>query len=123
MKHSVRELVKVNGKGYYTQEYVEVNGIPQARTFGAGNSGWQTVLWVNQKKGVIKIQTPTQVITGYLYGEKTWFDTEAERDEYRAACLAERAEAAYRKQLLENIMAQYAQLDTAELEKIIANRG
>ena len=83
MKHDISELFKINGKpGFYHERYFD---------------GYGADLDHPKLKGYIKRAHPTTTKTGYIYinimdglrkkvfmyGEYTWFDTEAERDAYR----------------------------------------
>lgn len=60
-----------------------------------------------------------EIKKGYLFGEKTWFDTEEERAAYRAQYHKERNEKIKRKKLLSEIMARYEEMSTEELEAIV----
>ena len=73
MKHSVNELYKISGKGYYTEDYIKekyfVGAVSKVYYIGARDTA--------------KIKTAKYIKEIYLYGEKTWFDTREERDAYR----------------------------------------
>ena len=71
-------------------------------------------------KGTKNITTANGKRTVYTYGEKTWFDTEAERDEYRAQRNTEREEETKRNKMLKAIMEHYKNMSTEELAKVMA---
>ena len=60
-----------------------------------------------------------EIKKGYLFGEKTWFDTEEERATYREQYHKERNEKIRLKKLLAEIMAKYEEMSTEELEAIV----
>ena len=77
-------------------------------------------MYINNSKGIINIYTAQGKKVGYLYGQYTWFDTEAERDEYRAQRNTEREEETKRNKMLKAIMEHYKNMSTEELAKVMA---
>ena len=118
MMHDVNELYHINGQKLYTKDYIEAHNIPKHNTHSEG--GWSEVRYINNNKGVINIYTAQGKKVGYLYGQYTWFDTEAERDEYRAQRNAEREEETKRNKMLKAIMEHYKSMSTEELAKVMA---
>ena len=121
MMHTDKELYKINGQKYYTEDYIVANNIPKCKRLNGYVAGWERAWSVMNKNGYINIHTANGVIKGYTYGEHTWFDTEKERDAYRAERSAERAEITYRNKLLARIQEHCNALSTAELEKIVVS--
>lgn len=123
MKHSIEELYRINGKGNYSWDYIEANNIPKAKSC-SGEGGYRRQLYVNNNKGYLKVTTAEGIKIVYLYGEKTWFDTEEERDTYRAERAAEKEHLIKRNKVLkvinEKIAAHLDTLTTEQLEALLA---
>lgn len=121
MMHNVNELYHINGQKLYTKDYIEAHNIPKRNIYDIHNEGgWSEVMYINNNKGIINIYTAQGKKVGYLYGQYTWFDTEAERDEYRAQRNAEREEETKRNKMLKAIMEHYKNMSTEELAKVMA---
>jgi len=88
MKHSITELYRIEGyKGLYTKEYLECEQIQILKRIGKHTFGKaQQCQYIVNAKGVATLHEPLSERTIYLYGEKTWFDTQEERDAYKAEC-------------------------------------
>lgn len=109
MKHTMNELYQVNHKGkIYTREYVEENKIKDARTVGYMVS-----------RDEIKIHTTEGIKFGYVYGEKTWFDTKEERDTYREEQAKARAELVSKNKVIKAINAKLKEMSEEELVKLL----
>ena len=123
MKHSIKELYKINGKGIYSWDYIEANNIPKAKSC-SGEDGYREQLYVNSNKGILKVTTTEGIKIVYLYGEKTWFDSEEERDAYRVERAAEREHLIKRNKVLkiinEKIATHLDTLTTEQLEALLA---
>lgn len=119
MMHTYEELYKIDGQKFYTRAYIELNNIPKAKRYG--KEGWSECCGLGSNKDTINIYTALGVIKGYVYGEKIWFDTEAERDAYRVQRNAKREEETKRNKMLKVIMEYYKTLSTEELEKMVAS--
>lgn len=121
MMHNVNELYHINGQKLYTKDYIETHNIPKRNIYDIhSEGGWSEVMYINNNKGIINIYTAQGKKVGYLYGQYTWFDTEAERDEYRAQRNVEREEETKRNKMLKAIMEHYKNMSTEELAKVMA---
>lgn len=117
MLHSYKELYKINGKGFYTKDYIEANNVSKAAHYG--QEGWCNCFSLGTNKNTITIHTAAGIIKGYAYGEKTWADSQEERDTYRAQRNAERTDNAKRNAMLKAIMEHYSSMTTEELEQVV----
>ena len=121
MMHNVNELFNINGAKLYTKDYIEAHNIPKRNIYDIHNEGgWGHVYHINSSKSTFNYYTAEGKKVGYLYGEKTWFDTEEERDAYRAERNIERAEETKRNKMIKAITEHLKNLPTEELEKIMA---
>ena len=121
MMHNVNELYHINGQKLYTKDYIEAHNIPKRNIYDIHcEGGWSEVMYINNNKGIINIYTAQGKKVGYLYGQYTWFDTKAERDEYRAQRNTEREEETKRNKMLKAIMEHYKNMSTEELAKVMA---
>ena len=121
MMHNVNELYHINGQKLYTKDYIEAHNIPKRNIYDIhSEGGWSEVMYINNNKGIINIYTAQDKKVGYLYGQYTWFDTEAERNEYRAQRNVEREEETKRNKMLKAIMEHYKNMSTEELAKVMA---
>lgn len=118
MMHTHKELVKLNGKGFYTHDYMTVNNVCKANRHDS--EGWSSCHYLGTNKDTITIHTAEGTITGYVYGEKTWFDSREERDAYRAQRNADREEETKRNKMLKAIMEHYKTMSIEELEQVVA---
>lgn len=118
MMHSYKELYKINGQKFYTEDYILAHNIPKAKRYG--EEGWSNCYGLGTDTGTKTIYTAEGKRTVYTYSEKTWFDTEEERDAYRAERNAERAEETKRNKMIKAITEHLKTLSTEELEKIVA---
>lgn len=119
MMHSMDELYKINGQKFYTKDYIIAHNVPKRKSFGS-NEGWSLALYAcANKKGYITIITADGEKKGYLFGERAWFDTEEERDAYRAQRNAQMAENSKRNKMLKAIMVHYESMSTEELEQVV----
>lgn len=118
MMHTHEELYKINGQKLYTMDYIEANNIPKATRHGS--TGWCKCYGLGPDKGTKNVYTAQGMRVVYTYGEKTWFDEEAERDAYRAMRNAEREEETKRNKMLKAIAEYYKAMTTEELEAFVA---
>lgn len=118
MMHTHEELYKINGQKFYTKDYIEAHGIPEAKRYG--DEGWCKCYGLGPDKGTKNIYTAQGKRVVYTYGEKTWFDTEEERDAYRVQRNIERAEQAERSAMIKTIMAHYENMSMIELKNVLA---
>ena len=119
MMHTYEELYKINGIGFYTEDYLVANNIPMGKRFSDEGKARRCVS-LGTDKGTKTIHTAQGKRTIYTYGEKTWFDTEAERDAYRAQRNAEREEETQKNKLLKTIMEHYKGMSLEQLEQVVA---
>lgn len=118
MMHTYKELYKINGEKFYTADYIIAHGIPRATR--DNSNGWAHCVSLGTDKGTKNIHTADGVQVVYTYGEKTWFDTEKERDAYRAEQNKARAEQTKKNALLKEIKAYYEEMDINQLELALA---
>ena len=118
MMHTNKELYKINGEKFYTADYIVANNIPKATK--QDKSGWSHCMYLGTDKGTKNIHTANGVRVVYTYGEKTWFDTEEERDAYRAEQNKARAEQTKKNALLKEIKEYYEEMNIDQLEKALA---
>lgn len=130
MQHNINEIYKIHNREenipqYVTEDYLCNNGIP----YGAGfdirlyvNNGIMCAKPMGYKvapNGMFKVQDVDGIKTLYMFGEKTWFDTEEERNEYRAQYHAKRdSQIAYNK-VKKQIMTRLDEMSIEELEYIL----
>ena len=119
MMHTYKELYKIGGKGYYTEDYLIANNIPMGKCFSDEGKARRCVS-LGTDKGTKTIYTAQGKRMIYTYGEKTWFDTETERNAYRAQRNADREEEIKRNEMLKAIMERYKTMSTEELEQVMA---
>ena len=120
MKHSIEEVYSINDKtGTYTAAYLAVNGIQIGSHHTLMQEGYA-------RKCSYKV-TPTFYLTDvggkrkvFMYGEKTWFDTEEELAAHRLLVSAEMAEKKIRN-LAKKELAEM--IDGASVEEVEALMG
>lgn len=113
MKHSITELYTINGqRGLYTEDYLNAYGVYTAETYSAWTEGKAYPVHSRANGGTLNVHTAEGMKVVYTIGEKTWYDTEEERQQVREAM-------AHRKELL----AKLDKLSTANLEKLVTKLG
>ena len=119
MMHSVEELYCIDGRGCYTWDYICAKGIPVVKSLRDRVEGdAYTMSGFGPNTGSRRMYDADGYKIIYLYGEKTWFDTEEERDAYRAQRNVERAESARRNKAKAKVMTYLDTLTTEQIEKI-----
>lgn len=112
MMHPVNEIYRIakpNTKVAYSYNYYFKENAPE---------GARPLCWYTQK--TLKVNAPDgSVKTIYMYGEKHWSFSLEEVEAYRAEQNVIREEQRKRNKLLKAIMAQYEEMSTEELEKIV----
>ena len=92
MKHSIEEVYSINGRaGTYTAAYLRAHGIRVGSHHTLLQEGYATKcsykvapsFYLTDVNGKRKV---------FMYGEKTWFDTEEELSAHRIIVAAEMAE-------------------------------
>lgn len=115
MKHSIKELYVINGKGVYHQTYLD-----SIDTTDCHITRKHYIINNPKKDGEFYYTTTEGKVKAWLYGEKTWFDTKAERDEYRAQRNAEMNERAKRKALIDRVLNYCDNLSDEELANFLS---
>ena len=110
MKHNINELYYINGT-YYTEEVAKqmFNDYVLMGTSGIYHTG-------NTIKVCVGLG---QFKTYWMYGEKTFFDTQEERDTYREQRYQEQDQGRRRRKALRTINDYLATLSTDDLEDLI----
>ncbi len=117
-------LFRLNGKGYYTADYLEVNNIPKpVKIFGRKNKEMvktpaSTVSYIGADK-VSVVNTSKGVTSIYMYGEKNFFYSEEERDAYREEQKIFRAEQKKKNDVIKSITEKLKEMSQEELEKLL----
>jgi hypothetical protein len=126
MKHSISEIFSIhnaenNKKVLATRRYIETNSvfvITRPRE-SEGHLVWARPLSYHINSGKpLKVLDLEDIKLAWLYGEKTWFDTEEELAQYRAEVAAETELARRKKKALAEIMAQFENLSVDTLERL-----
>ena len=117
MKHSIEEVYFINGKaGTYTEAYLIANGIPIGSHHTILQEGYAARCGYKVAKSfyLTDVNGKRKV---FMYGEKTWFDTEEEVAAYRITANANEAE----KRLRSIAKKQFADLiDKMSIEEVKA---
>ena len=118
MKHSVRELYKIDGYRFYSEDYIVANNVPKSKMY-SGEGGWRTATYLGTSKDEFRIYTADGIKIAYAYGEKTWFDTREERDAYRVEQNIARENAGKRNKVVKAINAKLAEMSEEELMELL----
>ena len=123
MRHELTELYTHNGKTYTAEALSKVIGkdittikYRELRELGCARKHC-ICNYNTPNKASFEYITINGVKTAWQFGEKTFFDTEEERDAAREEYRQTREQMKYRNELLKKIQ----ELSTEELEKIIKN--
>lgn len=120
MKHSINELYSIKGqRGLYTEDYLNAYGVYVAETYRTWTSGKAYPVDSRTSNGTLSVHTANGVKVVYTIGEKTWYDTEEERQQARKTNEVKRAEQARRRMAMEKL----DKLSTKQLEKLIEKLG
>lgn len=119
MKHAVTEFYTIEGRGVYHKSFMDgFNGVD----YRIGHKHY--IINNSKKDGEFYYITPKGRVKAWLYGEKTWFDTKEERDEYRAQRNAEmaekRANKAKRQAIIEKVLNYCESLSDEELANFLS---
>jgi hypothetical protein len=121
MRHELRKLFTFE-KGIYTAEALsqklgkDVLEIRYKELVEMGCHHFHRICdYKSPSKATFKYHTISGEKIGWQFGEKTYFDTEEERDAERVRCQKIREESKRRTELLNKL----AELDTNTLEKIV----
>lgn len=121
MKHSIDELYHIDGQKLYTEDYLIAHNVQQRDRKSLNSKGW-TRAHAEQGSGKDQgktIHTAKGSKRVYLYGEKTFFDTQAERDAYREQMNQQREQERRRSKALKTINDYLVVLSTDDLEDLI----
>lgn len=121
MKHNISELYRIEGQqGTYSEDYLDKYFVKTApKAYNAKQGEACRLMYKTNKNGMLNVHTANGVKVVYMIGEKTWFDTEEERDNARIANKHQQEVNAHRREL----MAKLDKLSTANLEKLVAKLG
>lgn len=129
MKHSIEELYSLrnsNNRSLMTKEYCKANGI----VIATNREVWKAC----QKNGEIyamhahshqnnnkpvKVLDVNGIKLIYLFGEKTYFDTQEELDSHRKAFQEQQAKEREINKLKKELLAKVEGMSAEELKKII----
>ena len=124
MKHEINELFSYNNKIYDAQAMskllnvdITVLNFKERKALGCKKMLYRICDYNKPNKGSFKYNTVNGEKIAWQFGEKTFFDTEEERNQAREEYQASREESKYRNKLL----AKINQLTTEELENILKN--
>ena len=116
MKHSIEELYTIKGQqGVYSEDYLDEYFVIVARGYFKQKEGEAYPISNRSNAGTLNVHTAHGVKVVYTIGEKTWYDTEEERDAVRAQNQKKKNENARRREAL----AKLEKLSTANLEKLV----
>ena len=121
MKHNINELMSLfNAKTmntYATVEYCKAMGIPMSR---ANRETYCRPASYHTNTGKpVNVLDVNGVKVIYLFGEKTWFDTEEELIAYRTAYNEQRAKAKERNDLKRQLLAKVEMMTTEEMRALV----
>ena len=111
MIHSIKELYRVEGSTkLLTPEAADILR-PKYKIYKA--------LSKQHNGDAVTVYDVDGTKTIYMFGEKTWFDTQEELNEYRAQYRAEMDMLKKRRQVLNAIIAELDKMSTDELQIIL----
>lgn len=111
MKHSVRELYRVEGSNkVITKEAAELI---------ANVKKVHPAISIMHKTDEVKIIDVDGVKSIYMFGEKTWFDTQEELNEHREEYHKEQNALKERRRILNAIIGELDALSTEELQAVL----
>ena len=113
MKHSINELYRVQGANHLlTKEAVELLHRPVYKATHKVHS-----------KDEVRIYDVDCIKTIYMFGEKTWFDTQEELNEHRAQYRKEQEAEMARNKVKRAIMAKLENMPIEQLQRILEEMG
>lgn len=126
MMHDVTELYKINGAKFYTEDYLDEYNVPKANKRHE-TEGWEKAWYFSTNTDHANVYTAKGKIVVWVYGEKTWFDTKEERDEYRVRRNEERANLIKRNKILKAVIdkvnARLKSMSDEELTALLEKLG
>lgn len=129
MKHSITELYTLYNVNTITKiatrEYCEANNIPccekTPKTYEERQAGYAKpcISHVNNNSKGLNVLNVDGKKKIYLFGEKTWFDTPEELEEYREQYQRERVQQALRNSVKKEIIAILDGMELQDLEILL----
>lgn len=127
MKHNIEELYRVynntnNKSKLVTLEYVQANNIATPSLRDKNKHlvyARPEIAHVNNNKPVKVLDVNDTIKLVYLFGEKTYFDSQEELDAYRQEFQKEQALSKERNAVKKEILAKLEGFSTEELKKIL----
>lgn len=131
MKHSINEIFGIyNAKGdkkvLATRRYIETNGVfvVTRRCESEGHLVWARPLSSHLNHGKpLKVLDLEGVKLVWLYGEKTWFDTEEELSAHRILVAAEMAENRIRNLAKKGLAEMIDEMSVEEVKAFMEKMG
>ena len=109
MIHSISELYRAQGSNkLLTKEAAELVPVRVYRAIHKTHSG-----------DAVKVYDVDGIKTIYMFGEKTWFDTQEELNEYRAQYHAEQELKEERRKVQNEIIAELNKMSTEQLKAVL----
>ena len=122
MKHSISELMRIHNaktmNTYATVEYCKAMGIPMRRS-NSDTYCRPAISHINTGKPV-NVLDVNGVKVIYLFGEKTWFDTEEELIKHRTVYNEQRNKEKERNELKRQLLAKVEMMTTEEMRELVA---
>jgi hypothetical protein len=129
MKHSIEELYSLrnsDNRSLMTEEYCKANGIiiatDRAVWRACQKSGATYAMHAHSHQNnnkPVKVLDVNGIKLIYMFGEKTYFDTQEELDSYREVFHAEQAKEREINKLKKELLAKVEGMSAEELKKII----
>ena len=131
MKHSINEIfsicnAKSNKKVLATRRYIETNGVfvITRRRESEGHLVWARPLSYHTNSGKpLKVLDLEGTKLVWLYGEKTWFDTEEELSAHRIVVAAETAENRIRNLAKKRLAEMIDEMFVEEVKTLMEKMG
>lgn len=131
MKHSINEIFSIhNAKGdkkvLATRRYIETNGVfvVTRQRESEGHLVWARPLNSHMNYGKpLKVLDLEGIKLVWLYGEKTWFDTEEELSAHRIIVAAEMAENRIRNLAKKGLAEMIDEMSVEEVKALMEKMG
>lgn len=127
MKHSIKEIyiVHSNLSGtnlMVTEQYVMANNIPTPNHRDRAKHlvyARPLLSHLNHNKPIAVRDVNDEMKLIYLFGEKSWFESQEELDEYRAEYQRERAESIEKNKVKKAVIEKLDEMSKTELESLL----
>lgn len=110
MKHSIKELYRAQGSTKLLTEAAAEVVRKRVVVYRACHH--------IHKKDAVEVYDVDEVKIIYMFGEKTWFDTQEELNEHRAQYQAEMNALKERKKIMDALIAEFDKMPTEKLQSI-----